>query len=191
MDQALAPFKGALPGNPQAEIDRINSLNDELVRVVNQQWRVMTTMRELLGLDTWSDGCGGGGPTDLWNGPYPYAVGAMPPTQIKVWFNTIANQLQVFDWQPANNGTGPAWIQAATNVVVSPTPPASHPLGTVWLDSQPKLWVMVDMCNEMTFPVTGGPAVTTGAPITFGFNPPVSPAMGQLWFEPRAGELFV
>ena len=30
--------------------------------------------------------------TELWGGPYPLAVGNIPPKQIKVWFDTVADQ---------------------------------------------------------------------------------------------------
>jgi enamine deaminase RidA (YjgF/YER057c/UK114 family) len=118
----------------------------------------------------------------LWGGPYPLAIGDVPPTVVKVWFNTTALALQVYDTASV------AWHPVSATVNVGSTPPAM--LGQLWLDEQQKLWVRVDDLKELTEPIVGSAAVN-GAALHTTFNPPQNPSNGQLWFEPQHQDLSV
>jgi enamine deaminase RidA (YjgF/YER057c/UK114 family) len=123
---------------------------------------------------------------DLWGGPYPLAVDSVAPTVVKVWFSTTTKQLLVWNYAV------PSWVPVASTAIVGGnSPPSPAPLGTLWLDAQPKLWVHVDDWKELTQPVSGGPTAPDGAKFTAATSKPSNPAAGDLWFEPKAQNLSV
>jgi enamine deaminase RidA (YjgF/YER057c/UK114 family) len=121
--------------------------------------------------------------TELWGGPYPLSVGNVPPTQVKVWFNTVANQLMVWNWHTL------AWQPVSSTVNVGPTPPTA--IGQLYIDPNQKLWVFVDDLCELTEPIPGGPAAADGAKFTASPDPPLNPAKGDLWFVPQSQNLSI
>src|SRR5882672_1607545 len=124
--------------------------------------------------------------TELWGGPYPLALGNKPPTQTKAWFNTVANQLQVWKWQTQT------WEPVSPTVTVGNTPPSPAVLGQLYVDAQPKLWVMVDVWMELTAPVIGIAMLpANNAKLTASFHPPQHPSNGDLWFEPTRQDLSI
>lgn len=121
---------------------------------------------------------------ELWGGPYPLAVGASPPTQLKVWFNTFTNQLVV--WNFATQ----AWQPVLPTVIVG-VAPSSSALGQIWLDTNQKMWVHIDDWRELTTPVTSTSTAANGSKLTASFSPPHNPANKDLWFEPGRSHLFI
>jgi hypothetical protein len=143
-------------------------------------------------------GCSGGGPQlyqglrdgsppgELWNGPYPIAVGSVSPSQVKVWFNTVTNTLLAWHYQTQS------WNPVASTVTVNTTVPLpTNPFGTLWLDATQKLWCSVDDNAELTEPIAGGPTVLNGATFTASIDPPQNPTSGNVWFEPQQQDLNV
>lgn len=118
---------------------------------------------------------------ELWGGPYPLAVGNVPPTQIKIWFNTVADNLMVWNYKAL------AWQPVSKTVIVGATPPTT--LGQLYIDTNNKLWVFVDDLCELTAPVFGAVAAVNGAQFTGSSDPPLNPPENALWFEPRSQEL--
>jgi enamine deaminase RidA (YjgF/YER057c/UK114 family) len=118
---------------------------------------------------------------ELWGGPYPLSVGNVPPTQVKIWFNTVANELMVWNWHAL------AWQPVSSTVVVDATPPTT--ISQIYLDPSQKLWVQVDDLCELTEPIPGGPRAVDGAVFVASADPPLNPAMGALWFVPQSQNL--
>jgi hypothetical protein len=118
--------------------------------------------------------------TELWGGPYPLSVGNVPPTQVKIWFNTVANELMVWNWKTL------AWQPVSSTVVVRALPTV---IGQLYIDPDQKLWVLVDNLCELTDPIPGGPTAADGAAFTASADPPLNPATGALWFVPQSQDL--
>lgn len=119
---------------------------------------------------------------ELWGGPYPLTVGPIPPTQRKVWFNTIVNELMIWNWK------GMAWQPVSPTVSAITQPTA---IGSLYIDPSNKLWVVVDDLCELTFPIAGSPSPNNGAVFVASFDPPLNPTLNALWFEPRSQKLFL
>lgn len=126
---------------------------------------------------------------ELWGGPYPLSVGNVPPTQVKIWFDTVSNQLMVWNWHTLT------WGPVSTTVVTGTAPTA---LGQLYVDSNQKLWVPVDDLCELTDPFIDffrippdPPTVANGAAFVASSNPPLNPAEGSLWFEPHHQHLSI
>lgn len=124
---------------------------------------------------------------ELWGGPYPLSVGNVPPKQVKVWFAPVDGTLRVWNWHaPA------AWQPVSATVVVGPTPPTA--IGALYIDANNKLWVMVDDLCELTDPFCDffdAPSPVNGAAFVAAIDPPLNPANGTLWFEPRKQDLSI
>jgi enamine deaminase RidA (YjgF/YER057c/UK114 family) len=140
-------------------------------------------------------------PGFLWGGPYPLYVGSMPPTQVKVWFNTITNALLTWNYLTLS------WIAVAPTVIVAAAPPSGG-VGTLWMDSQQKLWVKVDDFRELTMPLpinlispnSAPPVALNGAKLTTSLasitesgvgGAPANPVNGDVWFEPLLQNLYI
>jgi hypothetical protein len=127
-------------------------------------------------------------PGSLWGGPYPLSFGNVSPSQVKIWFNTVASELLVWQTNP------PQWIATPTSYRYTGNgTPSSHPLGTIYVDPTMKLWMSIDDWRELTFPLPGGPTptLTDNSPFAAGTAPPQNPTNGTIWFEPSQCNAFV
>lgn len=172
--------------------------HDQCARTIEALTRTIQSQnRTIARLQSGSSSCGPCPPPDqcdpcepielLWGGPYPLHVGNTPPTQTKVWFDTGANQLKVWNWQTI------AWEQVLPTVYVNPIPPtgAQAPIGQLYIDGANKLWVKVDDWKELTFPVLNSPVPETSAPFVASLGPPQTPLVGSLWYQPSNQDLFM
>lgn len=119
---------------------------------------------------------------DLWGGPYPLALGNVPPTQRKVWFDSVTESLLAWNWKTLT------WVPASPTVIVGAIPST---IGQLYVDVDQKLWLLVDDLCELTTPIPGGPPVVSGAALTAHMSPPLNPALNDLWFAPRTQSLFI